>query len=43
MAAEIESVEVLLALVSSKHSWANADLNIVKAPPSSSSANLQEP
>ena len=42
MAAEIESVEVLLALVSSKHSWANADLNIAKAPPYPS-AKLQEP
>ena len=31
MALEIESVEVWVALVSSKHSWANADLNVAMA------------
>ena len=42
MALEIESVEVWVALVSSKHSWANADLNVAMANESQWNCKIQE-
>ena len=42
MALEMESVEVWVALVSSKHSWANADLNVAMANESQGNRKIQE-
>ena len=42
MALEMESVEVCVALVSSKHSWANADLNVAMANESQGNRKIQE-